>query len=43
MCQQDDTKTIAHLAEVAERALDDFDLPHELRDGSVHHNGGHCL
>lgn len=43
MTQKDETKTIAHLAEAAERALDDFGLPQELRDGLVHHNGGHCL
>jgi hypothetical protein len=24
-------------------ALDDFGLPHELRDGSMHRNGGHRL
>jgi hypothetical protein len=39
MTQQDDTRMIAHLAEAAERAQDDFGLPHKLRDGSVHHNG----
>ena len=37
-----DVQMIARLGEAAESALDDFGLPPELRDGSVHCFGSHC-